>query len=118
MKIAFNPLPAPGHLNPTTVLARKLASRGHEVAIVGLADVRPLVEAAGLPFIPCCEDVYPAGTIAGIKEAKIGHNGGLDGSSLNCAAILKASVDASINDFAGDGLDARYEDSCRDICGL
>ena len=63
MKIAFNPLPSPGHLNPTTVLARKLASRGHEVAIVGLADVRPLVEGVGLPFIPCCEDVYPAGTI-------------------------------------------------------
>ena len=26
--------------------------------------------------------------------------------------------DRAINDYAGDGLDARYEDQCRDICGL
>jgi hypothetical protein len=64
MKIAFIPVPAPGHLNPTTILARKLASRGHEVAVVGVLDVKPLIEAIGLPFIPCCEDVYPAATLA------------------------------------------------------
>jgi zeaxanthin glucosyltransferase len=63
MKIAFNPLPAPGHLNPTITLAKKLVSRGHEVVIVGHLDIEPFIEATGLPFIPCCEDVYPAGSI-------------------------------------------------------
>ena len=72
MKIAFNPLPSPGHLNPATTVARKLASRGHEVAVVGLPDVRPLVEAADLPylpFIPCYEDVYPAGSRFSLGKA-------------------------------------------------
>jgi len=68
MKIAFNPLPVPGHLNPTITLARKLTARGHEVVIVSYLDVRPIVEKLGLPFIPCCEDVYPAGSIADVVK--------------------------------------------------
>ena len=32
---------------------------------------------------------------------------------LTCAA----GVDPAVNDYAGDGLDSRYEDSCADICG-
>jgi hypothetical protein len=62
---------------------------------------------------------YPAGTIAGISEGKVGHLGGLDGTSLKCFNTLKSrAVDAAANDYAGDGLDERYEDGCRDICGL
>lgn len=63
---------------------------------------------------------YPAGTIAGITEGKIAHLGGLDGNSRKCADELrrKHTVDAGVNDYAGDGLDARWEDAGRDICGL
>ena len=64
---------------------------------------------------------YPAGTIASIHEGKIGHIGGLDGTSQKCFANLKAKslvIDAGLNDYAGDGLDARYEDDCAARCGL
>jgi zeaxanthin glucosyltransferase len=44
-------------------LARKLQSRGHDVVFISLADVAPFVEAAGLPFVPCSEEAYPAGSL-------------------------------------------------------
>jgi zeaxanthin glucosyltransferase len=63
MRIGFLSLPVPGHLNPMTTLARKLQSRGHDVVFISLADVAPVVEAAGLPFVPCSEAAYPAGSL-------------------------------------------------------
>jgi UDP:flavonoid glycosyltransferase YjiC (YdhE family) len=64
MRIGFLSLPVPGHLNPTTTLARKIQSRGHDVVFISLADVAPFIEAAGLPFVPCSETAYPAGSLA------------------------------------------------------
>lgn len=61
---------------------------------------------------------YPVGTIAGVHEGKIAHMGGLDGNSRRCADELRKGKDAGANDYAGDGLDARWEDSMRDACGL
>jgi MGT family glycosyltransferase len=46
-----------------TTLARKLQSRGQDVVFISLADVAPFVEAAGLPFVPCSETAYPAGSL-------------------------------------------------------
>ena len=63
MRIGFLSLPVPGHLNPMTALARKVQSRGHDVVFISLADVAPFVEAAGLPFVPCSEAAYPAGSL-------------------------------------------------------
>jgi zeaxanthin glucosyltransferase len=63
MRIGFVSLPVPGHLNPMTTLARKLQSRGHDVVFISVADVAPFVEAAGLPFVPCSEAAYPAGSL-------------------------------------------------------
>src|ERR1700745_4296977 len=63
MRIGFLSLPVPGHLNPMTALARKLQSRGHDVVFISLTDVAPFVEAAGLPFVPCAESAYPAGSL-------------------------------------------------------
>src|SRR5262249_17540489 len=63
MRIGFLSLPVPGHLNPMTTLARKLQSRGHDAVFISLADVAPFVEAAGLPFVPCSEAAYPAGSL-------------------------------------------------------
>jgi hypothetical protein len=75
----------------------------------------------------CCGDqiragelamYYPAGTIAGVPEGKIAHIGGLDGNSKKCAEVLKSKHDAGLNNYAGDGLDSRYEDDCASRCGF
>jgi zeaxanthin glucosyltransferase len=66
MRIGFLSLPVPGHLNPMTALACKLQSRGHDVVFISLADVAPFVEAAGLPFVPCSEAAYPAGSLGNL----------------------------------------------------
>ena len=64
MKIGFVSMPFVGHLNPMTTLARRLQSRGHEVAFIGVPDVEPFARAAGLNFVSFCEDEYSAGSIA------------------------------------------------------
>lgn len=61
---------------------------------------------------------YPAGTIAGCSVGKIAHIGGLDGNSTKCSGIIAGKRDAGLNDYAGDGLDSRYEDDCARQCGL
>jgi len=63
MRIAFLCPPVPGHLNPMTTLARELQSRHHDVVFINLPDAEPLVRAAGLHFIPCCEKEFPAGSL-------------------------------------------------------
>lgn len=64
-------------------------------------------------------DYYPIGTIAGVHEARIAHVNSLNGNSVVCFnQRKKQSEDKSLNDYAGDGLDSRYEDQCKDTCGL
>src|SRR5262249_26162769 len=63
MKIGFLCLPVTGHLNSMTGLARKLQSRGHEVVFIGVSDTERAIRAAGLQFVPFCENEYPPGSI-------------------------------------------------------
>lgn len=64
MKVAFLGVRSPGHLNPTTALARKLKARGHDVVFLSVLDTEPFVRAAELPFIPFCEEDFPVGSMA------------------------------------------------------
>jgi zeaxanthin glucosyltransferase len=64
MKLGFVSMPFDGHLNPMTALARELQSRGHEIVFIGLPDVGPHVRAAGLDFVPYCEEEFPLGSFA------------------------------------------------------
>src|ERR1700758_4695038 len=59
MKIAFLGVRVPGHLNPTTTLARKLKARGHDVVFISVLDSEPYVRAAPRPFIPYGEKEMP-----------------------------------------------------------
>jgi MGT family glycosyltransferase len=63
MRVAFLSIAVPGHLNPTTTLARKLQSRGHDVVLLSLADTEPVVRAAHLAFVPVCEEDFPLGSV-------------------------------------------------------
>src|SRR6516225_2393888 len=68
MRIAFVAFSAPGHLNPTTALARQLQSRNHEVVIISLPDAEPHVRAAGFTCLPYCEEAFFASDSA--KEVR------------------------------------------------
>lgn len=61
---------------------------------------------------------YPVGTIANRTEGAIAHMGGLDGNSQACYLELRKQMNeqAAVNDYAGDGLDARIEDDYADRC--
>jgi UDP:flavonoid glycosyltransferase YjiC (YdhE family) len=52
MKILIASINAPGHLNPLLAVAGILRKHNHEVLVHGATAVRPIVEAAGLPFLP------------------------------------------------------------------
>jgi zeaxanthin glucosyltransferase len=46
-----------------TALARKLRARGHAVVFFGIPDMEPTVRAAGLDFLPVCQERYPPGEL-------------------------------------------------------
>jgi zeaxanthin glucosyltransferase len=63
MKLGFVSLPFTGHLNPMAALARKMRTRGHEVVFIGIPDIEPTIRAAGLTFVPYCENEFPVGSL-------------------------------------------------------
>jgi MGT family glycosyltransferase len=64
MRIGVTVPVAIGHLNAMTALARRLASRGHEVICVGFPDAANGVAAAGLRFEEYCRKQFPLGSYA------------------------------------------------------
>ncbi|ADV84670.1 glycosyltransferase [Terriglobus saanensis] len=64
MRVAFLGVRVPGHLNPTTTLARKLQARGHDVVFLSVPDTEPFVRAAQLPYVPFSEKDFPVGSLA------------------------------------------------------
>jgi zeaxanthin glucosyltransferase len=64
MRLGFISMPVAGHLNPMTALARRLKSRGHEIVFIGVPDAAPIIKAAGLCFMPFCEQEFPAGAVS------------------------------------------------------
>lgn len=58
-------------------------------------------------------DYYPVGYL-GATTAKIRHCDNIAGDSPKCATEIERRM---VNDYAGNGLDQRYEDQCADICG-
>ncbi len=55
--------PGTGHLHPLTALGRELASRGNRVTVFQVADVEPLVRAAGLGFHQIGGRDFPPGAL-------------------------------------------------------
>jgi zeaxanthin glucosyltransferase len=118
MRIAFTTFAAPGHINPTTTLARKLKARGHDVVFIGISDTEPFVQAAQLPFIPYAEEDYPAGKSRAIFDelGKLQGQAALEFTmkaiedSSRCSfnslpqALREARVDALVLDQAQFGL--------------
>jgi UDP:flavonoid glycosyltransferase YjiC (YdhE family) len=62
MKILLASIPVPGHLNPLLELGRILSKNNHDVVVQTGKGLRPVVEAAGLPFIPLLPeaDIHPS----------------------------------------------------------
>ena len=113
MKIAFVSVPVPGHLNPMSVLARKLQSRNHEIVFMCLPDTEPLVRAAGLPFLPCCENELPIGSVneyvRGIGTCE--GEAALQLSIEACAAITNAMFHSFPDMLRATGVDALVLDT-------
>ncbi|HEX4170180.1 MAG TPA: hypothetical protein VHZ55_32340, partial [Bryobacteraceae bacterium] len=72
-----------------TTLARRLQSRGREVVFIGVPDVEPCARAAGLNFVPFCENEYPAGSIGKLY----GPVSKLHGLEVTCWTIRERSCD-------------------------
>jgi zeaxanthin glucosyltransferase len=118
MRIAFLGVRVPGHLNPTTALARKLKARGHDVVFISILDTEPYVRAAQLPFIPYCEKELPLGSVRQRTEqlSKLQGQAALEftiqliASALESSfknlpqTLLEARVDALVLDQVDSGL--------------
>src|SRR6516165_214225 len=114
MKIGFLSQPLTGHLNPMAALARKLASRGHEVAFIGIPDIEPMVRAADLDFVPFCENEFPPGSVAKTWGA-VANLEGLDVVRYTALELTPPLVRAALEHLprkiAQTGVDALVIDS-------
>jgi zeaxanthin glucosyltransferase len=95
MKIGFVSLPASGHLNPMTALARKIQARGNEVVFIGFAETEATIRAANLRFVPFCESEYPRGSVAkalgGVAKLQ-----GLDVVRNTCRDVVPGLLQAAL----------------------
>jgi zeaxanthin glucosyltransferase len=87
MKIGFIAYPASGHLYSMTALARKLKSRGHEVICIGVPDTESIVRAAGLTFVPYCEEEFPAGSL-GEAYSPVAKMHGIEVVTYTCEKVF------------------------------
>jgi len=114
MKIGFLSLPVTGHLNSMTGLARKLRSRGHEVAFFGVPDTERAIRAADLDFVPFCENEYPPGSIDKSWGA-VANLRGLDviqySARVLVPQLLRAAVKYLPGKIAETGVEALVLDS-------
>jgi zeaxanthin glucosyltransferase len=61
MRMGVGTVPATGHLNAMTALARRLSSRGHEVTFICMPDGERAARDAGLRFEALCALECPVG---------------------------------------------------------
>ena len=61
--------PGTGHLHPLTTLGRELVRRGHQVTVFQVADVEPLIRAAGLGFRQIGGREFPLGSLRPLDQA-------------------------------------------------
>jgi zeaxanthin glucosyltransferase len=120
LKIAFVVLPAPGHLYPTTALARRLGSRGHDVVVIATADVEPLVRGADLRFVPFGEKQYPPGRLAETFEqlSKLQGQEALEFSFQKIAEFMEMAFEELPGVLRKKGIDAVVLDEAMFDLGL
>jgi UDP:flavonoid glycosyltransferase YjiC (YdhE family) len=74
--------PVSGHLNPTFVLGRELARRGHRVSAVFLHELAPKVRAEGLEMVGIDGPEAPAGGLQAWAQ-ELGRRSGLDAARFS-----------------------------------
>ena len=100
MKIGFVSLPASGHPNPTTALARKVEARGNEVVFIGFPETEAAIGAANLRFVPFCEREYPMGSV-GKALGGVAKLHGLDVVRYTCREVVPGLLQAALEDCPG-----------------
>ena len=96
-----------------SALARKLRSRNHDTVLMCLPDTEPLVRAAGLPFLPCCESEFPIGSVNEYVRG-IGRREGEEALQLSieaCAAMTTAMFNSFPTVLKAVGVDALVLDT-------
>jgi zeaxanthin glucosyltransferase len=91
MKIGFVSLPVPGHFNPMSAVARQLQSRQHDVVMLALPFIEPLIRATDLPFIPFGVKDFPNDVSAEIV-ASVSRLKGAEAKEFAINAIAKAAL--------------------------
>jgi zeaxanthin glucosyltransferase len=120
MKIAFTTLPAPGHINPLTTLARRLQSRGHDVTFLALPYAVAPIQAAGLPCIPYCENELSPEWVkaAHRKLSQLDGEAAVQFSFEALSEVLRNSLDQLPATIAAAGIDVLVMDVTLYYLGL
>ena len=80
-----------GHLNPMTALGYELKQRGHRVTVLGIADGKNKVLAAGLAYLSIGEEAFPEGATA--KDlAQLGELSGIAALRYSLTLLKRATL--------------------------
>jgi hypothetical protein len=75
MRISFLMDPDPGHIFPVIGLANALTEAGHEVHLLGIADIRSLMQNTKASFHAVFTDIYPPGFLNQYKKMQLTNRG-------------------------------------------
>ena len=101
-----------------SALARKLQSRNREIVLMCLPDTEPLVCAAGLPSLPCCEKEFPIGSVDAYVRG-IGTRAGEEALQLSieaCAVMTNGMFQSLPEMLSAAGADALVLDTYPILC--
>jgi UDP:flavonoid glycosyltransferase YjiC (YdhE family) len=90
-----------------TTLAPEVQARGHDVGYIGVPDTEPFVRAAGLTFLPCGEDVWPAGSIVEFiaRLGKLKQGAALQFTIEGLASVTEAMLRSVPAILVAEGMD-------------
>jgi len=120
MKIAFITLPAPGHINPMTALARRFQSRGHDVIFLGVPEAVPAIQATGHKCIAFSEEDLSAGFFKAHLQtlSQLQGEDAVEYSFGFLARYLSSTLERLPATIAKAGVDALVLDSTQYYLGL
>jgi MGT family glycosyltransferase len=113
-RIGFVSIPVPGHFYPTSALARKLMTRGHEVVYFEVPDFERRARAAGLDYRPIGRESYPPGSLREMDE-RLGRLKGIEAFRFTIQRIVRSST-MVLDDLPAVAREAKVDAMVVDQC--
>jgi zeaxanthin glucosyltransferase len=98
LKLGITVSPHNGHTNPMLALARALQARGHEAVLLGIPDIEPASQAAGIEFAVFGSETHKPGWITA-HDAAIAKLRGPEARLYSWQVTMPSILDAALQEL-------------------